>query len=350
MAIQVVSSLGHNALRIRAARSADAEIQKLNALSLPWPANWAEIFGAERPLILEIGFGTGVFLRHLARQHPEANVIGLEISNQCLLKAERMIAREGLNNLRVIHSRAETALYHLFEPSTLSEVVINFPDPWFKRDHGHRRLMQRDTLDAIVSRMQAGAMLYLATDIVEYAEMSSELLAATPQLMNRLPNQWADMLPGRVITKYEAKARAEGRDCMYFAYQRNAIPAPVIPVIKELTMPHIVFQSPLSPDDIRAAFKPFDAHEGDIYVGFGEVYRGRNGLLFEIHAAEPTIDQHAALLLTPHGHTANEYTIQLSTIGHPRPTQGIHIAVNALHQWIAGLSEATTVIQKKLAE
>ncbi len=343
-------SLGHNTARVRSKQNSEPALQKLNALSLPWPTNWAEIFGTERPLILEIGFGTGAFSRHLAHLHPEANVIGLEISNQCLLKAERMIARERVENLRVAHSRAETALNHLFEPSTLSGVVINFPDPWFKRDHGHRRLMQRDTLDAIVSRMKPDAMLYLATDILEYAEMSSELLEFTPQLSNALQMRWTDALPDRVVTKYEAKARAEGRTCMYFAYQRNGLPAPDVPVMKELDMPHIVFQSPLSPDEIRAEFKPFDAHEGDIYVGFGEVYRGRNGLLFEIHAAEPTIDQHAALLLTPHGQTPNEYTIQLSTIGHPRPTQGIHIAVNALHQWIASLNEDITVIQKKLAE
>ncbi len=340
--------MNYNATRQR--QAADNDLQKLNALSLPWPLNWAEIFSIERPLILEIGFGTGTFLRHLARLHPEANVIGLEISNQCLLKAEHMIIREEFDNLRVIHSRAETALNHLFEPATFSQVVINFPDPWFKRDHGHRRLMQRDTLDAIVSRMKPGAMLYVATDIVGYAEMSSELLEATPQVSNALQKRWADSLPDRVVTKYEAKARSEGRSCMYFAYQRNDVPAPDIPVIRELAMPHIVFQSPLAPDEIRAAFKPFDAHEGEIYVGFGEVYRGRNGLLFEIHASEPTIDQHAALLLTPHGRAANEYTIQLSTIGHPRPTQGIHLAVNALHQWIAGLSEGTTIIQKKLAE
>ncbi|MBE2183076.1 MAG: tRNA (guanosine(46)-N7)-methyltransferase TrmB [Anaerolineae bacterium] len=349
MTSQTGNRLKHSAAK-RRPQTNRAEPQKLNAVSLPWPADWAQIFGAERPLILEIGFGTGVFLRHLAQQHPESNIIGLEISNQCLLKAENMIAREGFNNLRVIHSRAETALHHLFEPTTLSQVVINFPDPWFKRDHVHRRLMQRDTLNAIVSRMRPGAMLYLATDILAYAEMAGELLNTTPGLTNTLPSTWANTLPDRVITKYEAKARSEGRDCMYFAYQRNHQPAPDVPIIGEIAMPHIVFQSPLSQDEIRVGFAPFDAHEGDIYVGFGEVYRGRSGLLFEIHAAEPTIDQHAALLLTPHGQGQNEYTIQLSTIGHPRPTQGIHLAVNALHQWIAGLSENTTVIQRKLAE
>jgi tRNA (guanine-N7-)-methyltransferase len=70
--------------------------------------------------------------RHLSATHPDASIIGLEISNRCMEMAERMIKREDLPNVRVIHSTAETALHHLFEPQTLREVHINFPDPWFK--------------------------------------------------------------------------------------------------------------------------------------------------------------------------------------------------------------------------
>ena len=79
--------------------------------------------------------------------------------------------------------------------------------------------MQRDTLDAIVSRLQPGGTFYLATDIHAYAEMSHELLAATPGLDNLLPDAWAPRVPERVSTKYEATARREGRACYYFAYR-----------------------------------------------------------------------------------------------------------------------------------
>jgi tRNA (guanine-N(7)-)-methyltransferase len=327
---------------------ANLQTRKLNALTLPWPVDWTALFGAARPLILEIGFGSGTFLRHLARQHPDASLIGLEISNQSLLKMERAIVRERLSHVRVIHSRAETALAHLFEPGSLSEVHINFPDPWFKHGHAHRRLMQRDTLDALVSRMRPGARLYLATDIVDYAEMSAELLASTPGLTNCLVCPWADAQPGRVATKYEARARAEGRTCHYFTHERNMRPAPPVPVIRETAMPHLVFATPLTIEAMQAAFTPFQAHEGNAHIGFVEAYQGRRALLFEIHVSEPTIEQHTALMLVPHG--AGEYTLQMSTIGHPRPTTGIQAAVRALGEWLIGLSAEAHAVKTSLSE
>src|SRR5690606_2264157 len=145
-----------------------------------------------------------------------------------LNKVERWIERESISNARVIHATAQTALAHLFTPASLDQIHINFPDPWFKSRHEHRRLMQRDTLDALVNRLKPGGLLYLATDIVEYAEMSAELLAQTPGLDNLHETPWVHQIPGRVMTKYERKAVAAGRPCHYFAYRRNQQPTPVI--------------------------------------------------------------------------------------------------------------------------
>lgn len=324
---------------------------QLNALSLPWPADWPALFGAQRPLMLEIGFGSGVFLEALADAHPDHNIVGVEISNQCLLRAERMIARRALDNVRVVHSRAETALAHLFAPQSLSAIYINYPDPWFKRGHHHRRLMQSDTLALIVSRMRPGARLEVATDIEAYAELTDALLSTTPALRNLLPQPAAETLPGRVVTKYEMKARREGRRSWTFAYARTDAPAPPVPLAQELPMPHLVVQLPLTFEQIADRYQPFETRESGIIVGFGELYRGRASLLFEIHAAEPTIDQHTALLLAPHGRAAppGEYTLQLSALGHPRPTPGIHLAVRALGDWLLHLHPQARRLSGKLA-
>lgn len=324
------------------------QTRKLSALALPWPVNWHDLFGVERPLILEIGFGSGAFLLHLARQNPNANLVGLEISNQSLLRAERAITRERLPNIRVIHSRAETALGHLFTSNALSEVHINFPDPWFKRGHQHRRLIQRDTVDALVSRMQPGARLYLATDIREYAEMSARLLDNTPGLVNLLPAAWADEMPGRIVTKYEGRALAAGRPCHYFHYARNHLPAPPVPVVREAPMPHLVFASPLSFDEMRAAWTPFKIAAGETHIGVSQVYLGRSSLLFEIHVSEPTIEQHTGLLLTLHGRDNGEYTLAMGTLGHPRPTEGMQLAVRALGERLIALHPDARLLQHKL--
>jgi tRNA (guanine-N7-)-methyltransferase len=322
-------------------------MRKLSSQILPWPTDWTALFGAARPLIVEIGFGYGTFLLHLARNNPDANVIGIEVANRCLSAAENAIKRQRIANARVVHSTAETALYHLFEPATISQVHINFPDPWFKKRHGHRRLMQRDTLDALVNRLEPGGLFYLATDIQAYAEMSAELLAATPGLENALDSPWSSSLPGRFVTKYEAKARRVGRACYYFAYQRNNLSPPELPMVKELHMPHLVFTSPLTFDEMLARFERREHAEDDTHIAFLYGYRGEHSLLFEVYVKEPTIDQRIALMLVKR-EAPHEYTLQLGMLGHPRPTPGIHLAVRLLGEWLTSLHPDARILKDKL--
>ena len=321
--------------------------QRLNARNLPWPTDWTALFGAERPLILEIGFGQGHFLLHLARCRPEANLVGLEISNRCLTRVERSVERQGLGQVRLIHSSAETALCFLFTPASLSEVHVNFPDPWFRKRQRHRRLMQRHTLDLLVNRLRPGAGLYLATDVRAYAEMSHELLAATPGLDNQLDAPWAASLPGRVVTRYERVARAEGRCCYFFAQRRNAQPPPPAPVAREYDMPHVIFRSPLSLEAIRARFDPQRWQRAETHVSCNHVFLGERSLLFDVYVKEPNIDQHVALLLLERRGRPGEFTLQLAMYGHPRPTAGIHMAVNALADWLLGLDEDNVLLGRR---
>lgn len=333
---------------------------KLNSRMLPWPADWPALFGrergADRPLIVEIGFGQGDFLLHLARANPAADVVGFEIANRPLTRTEGKVERAGLPNVRLIHAPAETALYHLFTPASIQQVHVNFPDPWFKQDHSHRRLIQRDTLDAIVNRLAPGGAFYLATDILAYAEMARDLLAATPGLDNQLlPDAWMAAMPGRVVTKYEAAARREGRACYYFAYRRNDRPAPDVPVFKELPMPHVVFSSPLTLEQMSAHFTPrqrSDPEQG-INVRLMNAFLGREALLVETHVGETTITQHIALMivtrLRPDTPGAAEFTIQLSTLGQPRPTPGVHFAVRLLTDWVLSLHPDSRIIREKVS-
>jgi tRNA (guanine-N7-)-methyltransferase len=324
-------------------------MQKLSSLRLKWPTDWAELFGIARPLIVEIGFGYGTFLMHLARQNPEANVIGFEIANQCLRSVEGAIQRTGLENIRVIHSTAETALHHLFVPASIQQIHVNFPDPWFKKRHSHRRLMRRDMVDAMVNRLAPHGLFYLATDILDYAEMSAELLAATPGLTNLLDTVWTNDMPGRVITKYEGRARREGRTCYYFAYRRNDIPAPDVLMIEELDMSHLVFKSPLTLDEMLSPFVPVEHHAGDIHINLLQGYRGKEVLLFEIFVKEPTIDQHVALIVSPRKNP-HEYTLQLSSLGYPRVTQGLQKAVAILGEWLVKLHPEAEILNSKVKQ
>lgn len=323
-------------------------MQKLSCLNLPWPADWTALFGAERPLIVEIGFGNGDHLLHLARQQPQAGLVGIEIANQSMEKAEKKIASEGLDNVLVVHGAAETALHHLLEPASVEAFHINYPDPWFKKRHHGRRLMQRDTLDALTSRLRPGGLLYLATDIVEYAQMSHELLAATPGLENTLETPWVHELPGRFTTKYEARGLQQGRPGHYFVYRRNNRPAPDVPVYRELDMPHIIIKSPLP---LRAALENFrKAHhmQGETSITLLHAYinRDESTLLVEARVQEATISQHLALLVLAR-QEPQHYIVQLGSMGPPRVTQGLHRAVGLLADWLVSLHPDARVVESR---
>jgi len=326
-------------------------IPKLSVQRLAWPTDWHALFDASspaRPLILEIGFGYGHFLRHLSARYPDAHIIGLEIDLLSLRKAEGAVARGELPNVRVAYGRAEAALHHNFTPQSLDAVYINFPDPWFKARHEKRRLMQRDTLDAIVSRLKTGGTLHLATDIIDYAEMSAALLAETPTLENLYPSAWVNHEAGRIITKYERRALDEGRACYYFAYRRNTTSAPDVPVMTELEMPNMVFESPLAPADFFAQFTPHQFSEGDVAVNYISAYHGHGSALFEVYVYEPTIEQRMAIQLTQNDDNPQVYTLRLANLGQPRATHGAHVAVRHLGDWMLSLDTRQRMIHDKV--
>lgn len=309
------------------------------------------------PLILEIGFGYGHFLRHLSATYPDARIIGVEIANECLEHVEYQLDRGDMRNVRVIFARAETALHHLFEPASIDQIHVNFPDPWFKSRHERRRLMQRANIDAMVSRLKPGGMLYLATDIREYAEMSDEALRETVGLVNTLDAPWSsEPLPGRVITKYERKAISVGRPCHYFAYRRDDTPVPFIPVLREADMPHLTIALPLSAADIAERFTQIEAKAiarepantgSNISVNASQAFAGKNAVLIETYVVEPTIQQHIGIFVAPLRDRPGEYTVGLSTIGNPRPTDGLHFAVRKVADWLLTLSDEAKITGDK---
>ncbi len=324
---------------------------KLSVYNLAWSTDWNVLFGAERPLIVEIGFGNGAYITELASQNPDCNIIGLEIASKSLEKVERKLGAAGLNNARVIFSKAEAAIPRLFTPRSVREFHINYPDPWFKTRHSGRRLMQRDTLDTLVSRMVIGGKLYLATDIVDYAQMSHELLAETSALTNLLDVAWTNQIDRLATTKYEAKGFAEGRIGNYFSYQRNDHPHHEPPVEQELDMPHIVIATPMPANEIlsHSFIQQFNPAP-NIHIKIRDAFIHQNGkaLMFEAEIIEPTIEQHVAIMLYPRDEP-NEFTVKYTTLGQPRMTPGLHYATHLVATWVIGLHPEGKILSSKVA-
>ncbi len=326
-------------------------LKKLNDLTVDWPLDYAGLFPRARPVIVEIGFGSADYLIHLAATRPEHNIIGFEISSQSMAKAEAKIEKRRLRNVRPIHAAAETALAHLLTPESIHEFHINYPDPWFKKKHRRRRLIKRGAVDLLTSRLVIGGTLLLATDIAEYAEMAHEILSQTAGLSNRFASPWVDDLAGRFRTKYEMKARREGRRGHYFIYQRNQKPTAHPPVMKDLDMPHLFLHSPLNAAAIAARFEPTRRQAGDVYIAVLQAYANpkRDTAVFEVVVEEPTIAQHTMIRMAPR-RAENEYIVQMTSLGRARPTWGMHRAVDAVGGYVASLHEDARILARKLRE
>ncbi|MCY4072951.1 MAG: tRNA (guanosine(46)-N7)-methyltransferase TrmB [Chloroflexi bacterium] len=323
--------------------------RKLNYLNVSWPLDFTSLFPERDLLLVEIGFGNGDYLVNLARTRPDANVIGLEISSQAMDKAERKISQLGLRNVRPIHSTAETALAHLLPPESVSEFHINFPDPWFKKKHSRRRLIKRETVDLLISRLASGGTLLLATDILAYAELTHEILSDCVGLSSALETPWARDLPGRFHSKYEAKATREGRRAYFFLYKRNATPLAHRGIIKELEMPHLFLYSPLDAETLVQRFETNRSRHGDIHIALLRAYADprRDTAVFEVVIQEPTIDQHTMISLSPRD-KPEEYIVKMTSLGHARPTYGMHRAVAAVGDWVAAQDEGAKITESKL--
>ncbi len=172
-----------------------------------------------RPLVVDIGFGRGEFLLALAEKQPDVAFLGVEVSFKRVLKMARRLAKTGLANVRLVEGRAEEVLQHLPEGS-IDEAWVNFPDPWPKKRHHRRRLLQPAFLDLLCRRLAPGGVLHVATDHAGYAEQVDEVLSAEPRLENGYaPAAFRRTVDDRPHTAYELEWRAEGRDFHFFLYR-----------------------------------------------------------------------------------------------------------------------------------
>ncbi|GAA1267764.1 tRNA (guanosine(46)-N7)-methyltransferase TrmB [Saccharothrix xinjiangensis] len=174
------------------------------------PVRFDEWFDRAAPVLLEIGSGMGETTSRLVAAAPELNYVAVEVYKpglaQLMLRAEAL----GVENLRVLRGDAVDLLTDHVEPGSLAGVRIFFPDPWPKKKHHKRRLVQPDFVRLVATRLAPGGTLHLATDWEQYAEQMLEVCSAEPLLRNRFDG-WAPRPEWRPVTKFEQRAVEEDR-------------------------------------------------------------------------------------------------------------------------------------------
>lgn len=178
-----------------------------------------KLFPQAAPLTIEIGFGMGDSLLEMAAASPEQNFLGIEVHKPGVGKLLHGITERGLTNLRVICHDAKEVLAHCLDRQSVQRFLIFFPDPWHKKRHNKRRLVQTEFVNQLTELLVPGGKLHLATDWQPYAEHMLEVLEADPVLINSngAGQYWES--PDRPETKFERRGQRLGHgvwDLLYY--------------------------------------------------------------------------------------------------------------------------------------
>lgn len=161
-----------------------------------------QVFGRKAPLVLEIGFGMGAATAEIAQTLPDHDFIGCEVHEPGVGALLKLIGEREIGNIRIVQHDAVEVLRDMVGEAALDGVHIFFPDPWHKKRHNKRRLIQAPFVANLVRHIKPGGYLHCATDWQPYAEQMLEVLSAEPTLQNTAAG-YADKLAYRPLTKFE---------------------------------------------------------------------------------------------------------------------------------------------------
>jgi len=200
-------------------RAHDTLLPRFGIPYAPQIADLDRIFGRSAPKILEIGFGMGETTATIARQHPENDYLGIEVHTPGVGSLLKTIGEENLSNVRIVQHDAVEVLSNMIEPEMLDGVHIFFPDPWPKKRHHKRRLIQPEFIALLAGRLKPGAYLHAATDWREYAEQILDVLNREPRLANTAPD-YAPRPDYRPQTKFESRGLKLGHGVWDVIFRR----------------------------------------------------------------------------------------------------------------------------------
>ena len=175
----------------------------------PSPLNFADVFGRVAPTVLEIGFGMGETTAAIAQAHPQDDFLGIEVHAPGVGALLKRIDETGLRNVRVVRHDAVEVVAQMIAPASLAGIHVYFPDPWPKKRHHKRRLLQPSFVTALAARLAPGGYLHAATDWEEYAHAILATFAAEPLLANTVAT-FAPRPIWRPQTKFETRGMKLG--------------------------------------------------------------------------------------------------------------------------------------------
>ncbi len=189
-------------------KKAVEELMPVYAFDPSSPINFSTLFGNDNPVWLDIGFGNGESIIHAAQMYPEVNFLGIEVHLPGVGHLLMAIKEFNLNNVRIIRNDAVDMLNLYIKNDSLAAIHVYFPDPWHKKRHHKRRIMNQEFLDLIQTKLTNNGRLHYASDWQPYAIEVQELLAENTWLTNQEANNgFAERPDWRPVTKFERRGQ-----------------------------------------------------------------------------------------------------------------------------------------------
>lgn len=180
------------------------------------------IFGNDNPVVMEIGFGMGDSLFQMAKANPNINYIGIEVHTPGVGRLLNLVSDEGLSNIRVFEEDAVKVLEQMIPESSLSGLQIYFPDPWHKRKHHKRRIVQPEFIRLLVKKLKTFGFIHLATDWENYANHMLGVINDNKDLVNTASDKTFIPRPeSRPLTKFERRGERKGHGVWDLWFEKN---------------------------------------------------------------------------------------------------------------------------------
>jgi tRNA (guanine-N7-)-methyltransferase len=183
--------------------------------------DYAAVFGREAPVVLEIGFGMGDSLIEMARQAPEKNFIGIEVHPPGVGRLLSRVAEEGLTNIRVYCDDAVEVLAQCIPDASLETLQLFFPDPWHKKRHHKRRIVQPEFAQKVRQKLKIGGCFHMATDWEDYARHMMEVMSQAEGYRNAAgAGHYSPQPEWRPVTKFQARGERLGHGVWDLIFER----------------------------------------------------------------------------------------------------------------------------------
>lgn len=203
---------------------------QINAIETLWESHGVDLddkqldldtlFGRNAPVVLEIGFGNGSSLADMAETYTDLNFFGVEVHRPGVGSLLVQVKKRELDNVRVSQDDAVLVCNQQIEDGSLERVQIFFPDPWHKKRHNKRRLIQPPFVETLIKKLRTGGQIHVATDWENYAEHILEVLSANPDLKNTA-DDYAPKPDYRPGTKYEARGIRLGHGVWDLVFEKK---------------------------------------------------------------------------------------------------------------------------------